>query len=228
MQAKLLLLHGALGSAEDFEDLTPLLSNKFEVLTLNFAGHGNSELPRADFSMELFSQQIDHFLTKNGIENISIFGYSMGGFAALHFALQHPDKVNKIYTLATKFHWTKENAERESKLLNPEKIKEKIPAYALQLQKLHGIGWENLLEETAKLILGLGNNNPLSSASLAAIKNTTKLGIGDKDNMVSIEETKQAQQAIQGSLFHLFPDTLHPLNKVNKELLAQELIQFFS
>ena len=54
----------------------------------------------------------------------------MGGYVALQLANKHPKYVQKIITLGTKFAWDKETAAKEVKMLNPEKIEEKIPAFA--------------------------------------------------------------------------------------------------
>jgi pimeloyl-ACP methyl ester carboxylesterase len=51
----------------------------------------------------------------------------MGGYVALKTAVLHPGRIEAIVTLGTKFHWDPENASNEVRMLNPEKIEEKVP-----------------------------------------------------------------------------------------------------
>ena len=228
MKPQLLLLHGALGSSAQFIELEKLLEQQFEIYKLDFSGHGKNELQSDSLSIELFSKDVMRFLDENKIDNIHIFGYSMGGFVALYLALFHPEKVNKIFTLATKFNWTRETAEAETKLLNPEKIKEKVPAFAAHLQKLHDHNWEKLMQQTTVLMLQLGSVNPLTKTELVKINKPVVLALGDKDKMVTLEETQQAQASIKNSSLHIFEDMLHPWELVNQKIIALKIMEFFS
>jgi pimeloyl-ACP methyl ester carboxylesterase len=102
---KLLLLHGALGSAAHFTHLKELLANTFQIHTLNFESHGGREVVDT-ISIPGFAEEVLAYLNQNGIDKISIFGYSMGGYVALYLAKQQPDRIDKVFTLATKFDWT--------------------------------------------------------------------------------------------------------------------------
>ena len=143
----LLLLHGALGSKVQLRPLKQILEQKFNVFDLNFEGHGDV-YSEQDFSIDLFASNVRDFLKEQNLENTHIFGYSMGGYVALHLANHKPSLVNKIVTLGTKFDWNPEGAAREIKMLNPEKVEEKIPAFAGYLNKLHSaLSWKVVMHE---------------------------------------------------------------------------------
>ena len=127
---KLLLLHGAIGAASQFDKLKEELKDKFEVYSLNFSGHGGEEMPDEKYSIELFADDAIKFIDKNKLEGIDVYGYSMGGYVALYIASKDKNKLGKIFTTATKFDWNEETSVKESKMLNPAKIEEKIPAFA--------------------------------------------------------------------------------------------------
>ena len=116
----ILLLHGALGSLEQFDKLQTQLSANFIVHTLNFSGHGGQPIPKKGFSIELFANDVLNYLDEKKIPSINIFGYSMGGYVALHLAVHHPERIKSIFTLATKFEWSEESTAREVKMLNAE------------------------------------------------------------------------------------------------------------
>ncbi len=155
---KLLLLHGALGSAQILHPLATVLLNDFEIHTLTFKGHDGGKIPENDFTMAHFANEVITYLEEKNINQISIFGYSMGGYVGLYLAKYFPGKVTKLYTLATKLNWTVEGSVKETAMLNPSLIKEKVPKYATALEQLHGNNWEILLEKTAQMMLNLGEN----------------------------------------------------------------------
>jgi pimeloyl-ACP methyl ester carboxylesterase len=229
MKQPLLLLHGAIGSKDQFTATTALLESQFEVHCINFSGHGGLPIPAEGYSMSLFANDVVSYLDENGIEKTDIFGYSMGGYVALFLAKHYPERVNKIFTLATKFHWTPEIAAKETRMLNPEKIEEKVPPFAQMLKKRHDEGnWKNVLNQTAEMMIGLGNNNPLTLEDYKSISHTILISLGDKDQMVTREETEAVSSALPNSDFHLFEDTEHPIEKVNSGILAERIVEFFA
>ncbi len=224
---KLLLLHGATGSSQQFQQLAALLSNAFEIHTLDFSGHGGKPLPAAPFSIELFANDVLHWMEENKITTIDIFGYSMGGYVALYLAKHHPEKVDKIFTLATKFNWHPEGAAREAAMLNPEKIAEKVPAFAKALEQKHGENWKAVLQKTADMMINLGNSPALPLTSLAEIQHPVLISVGDKDNMVTLEESIAAYRSIKNGQLLVLPKTQHPFEKVNAERIAEEIKSYF-
>ena len=222
----LLLLHGALGSKEQFEGITSLLSDSYNVHVFNFSGHGGRPVSR-DFGNELFAENILDYLNTNEINRCSIFGYSMGGYAALYFAKNYPDKVNKVVTLATKFNWSTEAAQKEVKMLNPEKIQEKVPHFAKLLKERHAPeDWKKILLKTADMMLALGNGKAFTNDDFSAISCEALIAVGDADKMVSIQETENAANLIPHAKLSILNGVEHPIEKVDKQLLAQIIIDF--
>lgn len=227
MPTKLLLLHGAIGSSKQFDALVPLLQNQFEVYTFNFSGHGGKPLPTEPFSIELFAKDVLHWMQDNKIETIDIFGYSMGGYVALYLAKHHSSRVGKVFTLATKFNWNAEGAAKEAAMLNPEKIAEKVPAFAKALEQKHGGNWKTVLTKTAEMMINLGNSPTLLLSALADIQQPVQISVGDKDNIVTLEETIVAYRALINAQLLVLPQTQHPFEKVNTKRIAAEVAQYF-
>ena len=217
---KLLLLHGALGTSITMEPLGERLNDEFEVFTFDFSGHGGAPFATA-FGIESFTLEVLDFLDESGLETVDIFGYSMGGYVALNLARQRPERVGKIITLATKFDWTPESAERESKMLNSEKIEAKIPVFADLLRERHAPNdWKVLLQKTAEMMLELGQRPTLTPEILSQIQHPSLICLGDGDQMVSLVETTQATEALPNGQLRVLAQTPHPLEKVNLDALA--------
>lgn len=224
---KLLLLHGAIGSSQQFEQTAALLNNVFEMHTLDFSGHGGNPIPDTPFSIELFANDVIKWMNHNNIPTIDIFGYSMGGYVALYLAKHHPEKVGKVFTLATKFNWNPQGAAKEAALLNPEKIAEKVPAFAKALEQKHGENWKTVLIKTAEMMINLGNSPALPLNALSGIEQPVQISVGDKDNMVTLEETIAAYRELKNAQLLVMPQTQHPFEKVNTARIAAEIAQYF-
>ncbi len=222
------MLHGAIGSSVQLESLADLLTDDFKVSLLNFSGHGGKPVTNEKFSIEMFAEDVLYFIDKGRLEGINIYGYSMGGYVALYIARHFPGKINKIFTTATKFNWNEDTSLKESKLLNPEIISEKIPKFAEQLSERHSPeDWKIVLNKTAEMMIGLGKNNLLKDKDYLQIENEILLSVGDRDNMVSIEETVDVYRKLKNGSLLILPGTPHPIEKINAERLANEMKKFF-
>jgi pimeloyl-ACP methyl ester carboxylesterase len=223
----LLLLHGAIGAKDQLQPLAEQLKDNFIVHTLNFSGHGGTAIPEK-FSIETFAGDVLNYLEANHIQQANIFGYSMGGYVALYLATHHPEKTGKVFTLGTKFLWSPEIAAKELKMLDAAKIAEKIPAFAKALEKRHAPGdWKTVLKKTAEMMQDLGNNNTLQASDYDSIDKKVLIGIGDKDTMVTIEETIDVFRKLKNANLLVLPDTQHPLEKVDLSKLVPAIASFF-
>jgi pimeloyl-ACP methyl ester carboxylesterase len=219
-----LLLHGALGSKTQLDPLKNLLESKGRtVYLMNFSGHSGSPFSTR-FGIETFADDIQNFLNQNALSQVDIFGYSMGGYVALWFAHLHPEKVGKIVTLGTKFDWSVQSAEKETKKLNAEKIEEKVPAFARILQNRHAPNdWKELLSKTSAMMMGLGAKPLLTETVLASIKIETHILLGDADDMADRNFSQEVSKILQNAKFALLPNTPHPIEKVN----LSEIVNLF-
>lgn len=224
----LIILHGALGAKSQFEQLIPQLTDHFKVFTFDFSGHGSKSGDSVDFSIELFAQNLKEFMQENNIQKPLVFGYSMGGYVALKLESQYPGSIEKLVTLGTKFDWNRESAEKEAKMLNPEKIEEKVPAFAGYLKSLHGENnWKTVLQRTAKMMLELGNKPSLKSYDFHHIQIPVQLLRGEKDAMVTNEETAEVQSLLGNGSYSEIADWVHPINLVPSDQLTQQLLSSY-
>ncbi|MFB6457751.1 alpha/beta fold hydrolase [Chitinophaga sp. Hz27] len=223
----ILLLHGALGAAPQFDSLKSLLEAHYDVHVLEFSGHGQQPFSAEGFSIPVFAGEVLRYLEEKSLDFIHIFGYSMGGYVALYLARHQPERIGHIITLATKYNWNEATAGREVKQLNPELIEEKVPAYARVLEERHTASdWKEVVNMTAILIEDLGHQSLLRANDYAQIASPCLLMMGDRDNMVSFQETIEAFKALPEAQFAVLPDTVHPLEKADAPLLAYHIRRF--
>lgn len=223
----LILLHGALGSKKQFDTLTDFLSDKYTLHSLNFEGHGGRKMTKP-FDMETFAEDVVNFMDAYEIEKSNFFGYSMGGYIALNVAKEFPSYVKRILTLGTKFEWTPESAEKETQMLNPEKIEEKVPKFAEMLKKRHHpLDWKEVLKHTAQMMSDLGNGKALKPEDVQHIKKRIMIAVGELDNMVSLEESRIFADALPYGEIMMIQGFPHPIEKIDPNLLSQLITSFF-
>jgi pimeloyl-ACP methyl ester carboxylesterase len=225
----ILLLHGALGASAQLYPLKKALEEmEYTVHTLNFSGHGG-ELFRGNFGIAQFADDTLTYLNQQQVQQVHVFGYSMGGYVALWLARQHPQRIGKIITLGTKFDWSVESAEKEVKKLNPEKIQEKIPAFARILEHRHTPNdWKELLYKTAEMMLSLGEAPLLTESILRQIKTPTLICLGDVDDMADRDYSETVAGYLPNGSFNLLKNTPHPIEKCDVNALTQVMNNFLS
>ena len=93
----LVLLHGLGGEAGDWALSMPTLARRgFRVYAIDLLGYGSSDRPDEDYSIALQSDILRQFLDSQGVERADVAGWSMGGWIALKFTLDHPDRVRRL------------------------------------------------------------------------------------------------------------------------------------
>ncbi|UKN03677.1 alpha/beta hydrolase [Paracrocinitomix mangrovi] len=224
MKKDLILLHGALGAAKEFERFVLDLSEHFNVYSFDFSGHGNNDSTEK-FSMSLFAENLKDFIIANELDRPQIFGYSMGGYVAYTLAIKEPDLLGDIMSLGTKLKWDVLTAKAETKKLNPQIIEEKVPKFAQYLDSLH-LDWKQNMLKTVDLMIDLGNGAALELSDFSKVQNKCFIGLGDHDEMVSCRETNEVHDALPNSHYYSLINTRHPLNQIDKDLLVNQIIEF--
>lgn len=224
---RLLLLHGALGAADQMAPLVTLLQPHFATVSLSLPGHGDAA-DRGPFRIPTFTGALVEWLDAEQSGPVDCFGYSMGGYVALDTARTRPDLVRSVATLGTKFAWTLETARRETRFLDPEAIRARVPYFADQLERRHAaLGWEEVLRRTGDLLAALGEAPVLGEAEFASVPQRVRIMVGDRDRTVTLEESAAAARALPAGELEVLPATPHPFEQVTLPRLVASLRDFF-
>lgn len=94
----LLLLHGFMGSAAEWNEVTAALSGEHRLLIPDLPGHGFSTgLPYTDaYTMDGAARKLLALLDAEGVARCAVAGYSMGGRLALYLTLRCPERVERL------------------------------------------------------------------------------------------------------------------------------------
>lgn len=227
MKSDLIILHGALGCGEQFAEWKHGLQENFLCHTPDFSGHGSKAAEAIGFSIEKFSQDLAGYIKRHDLRKPGILGYSMGGYVGLYTALRQPGLLGSIMTVATKFDWSPETARKEAGYLKPSLMWEKVPQVAEQLRSRHGAHWEGVVEKTARMMLMLGDAPPITTDNISQVTNRIKFCVGDKDKMVSVQETHSIYKAAANASLCVLPDTGHLPETMRTGKIIFEAREFF-
>lgn len=94
----LVALHGFTGSSEIWASLRSVAEQTHTVIAVDLPGHGRSSAPNNPdcYALPRFADDLTRVLDELSIQRTTILGYSMGGRAALRFALAHHDRVDGL------------------------------------------------------------------------------------------------------------------------------------
>ncbi|EQA45320.1 alpha/beta hydrolase family protein [Leptospira broomii serovar Hurstbridge str. 5399] len=94
----IVLLHGVCSSLHTWDAWNEKLKHKYRVIRLDLPGHGltgpNSDINKLDLAEAV--QTLNKFLKALEIDKFYLVGNSMGGYISWNYALQFPEKVQKL------------------------------------------------------------------------------------------------------------------------------------
>jgi len=91
----LIILHGLFGSLDNWQTIARNLGQSYQVFTLDLRNHGRS--PHSDiFNYAVMAEDLREFMAAQNLPRAYIMGHSLGGKTAMHFALRHPELVEKL------------------------------------------------------------------------------------------------------------------------------------
>ena len=112
-------------------------------------------------------------------------------------------------------------------MLDADTIASKVPAYAKVLDERHtAAGWRNVLHHTAEMMLSLGRDNVLNTNDYPAINTPSLIMLGDRDKMVTLDETVAVFKALPNAQMAVLPATPHPLEQVDVQILSYFIKRF--
>src|SRR5215475_16007079 len=96
----ILLVHGIGVNSTTWNTVQAKLAQRFTVIPPDLLGHGQSDKPRADYSVAAYANGMRDLLSVLDIERVTIVGHSLGGGVAMQFAYQFPHLVERLILVA--------------------------------------------------------------------------------------------------------------------------------
>lgn len=253
-----LLLHGGGIDSADFTYRFTIgpLSQEHRVLAPDWPGYGRSDKPELEYTVTFYVDFLGRLIDALGLARTSLVGLSMGGAAALGFALRAPQRVEKLvlvdsYGLGSEVPWG-----RLGYLMVRTPLLDRL-TYALLRRSQTMIRWslyslvhnrrvvtEAMVEETGQLLgdskaghawnsfqkseVGWRGLRTDFSGQLDRLSVPTLLVHGAHDSAVPLAWAQRAQERIPDCELEVFPDCGHMPPRERPEEFARVVGRFLA
>ena len=95
-----MLLHGGLGNADYWGNQVRELAKRYRVIVMDSRGHGRSTRNDQPYGYDLMAGDVVGLMDFLKIKKAGIVGWSDGAILGLDIAMQHPERVSKLFAFA--------------------------------------------------------------------------------------------------------------------------------
>lgn len=100
----IIFLHSWMGSWRYWVPIMDIASERNRAYAFDFWGFGESDRRGDQFTVSAYVEMLLQFMNRLGIARATLVGHGMGGMVAIIAAHQHPDRFNRLLTVATPLH----------------------------------------------------------------------------------------------------------------------------
>lgn len=224
----LVLLHGYPLDHHIWDDIVPLLEDKFDLLLPDLRGFGESTTIDTPYTMDDYAADIAALLDFLGMGKIAIAGHSMGGYVALAFARLFPDRLTGLGLIASqtladspdrKEGRYKSAAEAAEKGIGG--IVEAMTPKFTSDPNLQVFARRVMERQTPQACIGALKamaERPDSTSTLASLTCPIVIIHGDADVLIPIERAREAKDAAPHALLVELPGVGHlPMLEAKEE-----------
>jgi len=95
----LVFVHGWCCDKSYWKEQTSYLKNRYKIVAIDLAGHGESGLGRKSYTIPMFAKDVSAVINKLGLDKFIIIGHSMGVNVILEVAVNNLDKTLGIFSI---------------------------------------------------------------------------------------------------------------------------------
>ncbi len=97
----LVFVHGWSCDRRYWREQLPFFASRYQCVTLDLAGHGESDTDRASFSIAAFGEDLVAVVDALGLDDMVLIGHSMGGDVIVEAALRLPERIRGLVWVDT-------------------------------------------------------------------------------------------------------------------------------
>ena len=219
-----LLLHGGLGSIEDFGGQVAALSTDYRVIGLDTRGHGRSTDGDVEkYTYAMFAKDVIALLDHLEIEKTAIIGWSDGGIIGLDLGFNAPERLTGVYALGANY---------QTSGLRPTVGKDAlIGAYVGYAAKQYGklsSSPDNYKAFSDKVFALWGGLPAYTDDQLKSISVPFVIAAGVYEEAIDEGHTKKMAELIPGAKLSLIGNTSHFALWQDVEAVNKDILDFLS
>lgn len=202
-----ILIHGGAGDWSEWQKNLAFLSRNFRVFAPDLPGFGLSGSPDIFVSLPWFSSFLRGFMDALGIGSAHLIGHSLGGTIAMAFALDFPERVEKVV------------------LVDSGGLGELSWQGRLILFLVRGVKRMVGKEKSPSYMPG-SMEDWLVINRMSEFKSPAMIVWGKRDPYLPLSQAKLAHSLIQNCQLHVFPRCHHAPQRENSEEFNNLVHQF--
>jgi len=225
-----IILHGWNSGSDRWIKEAEIISKKgYRVIVPDLPGFGDSDKLDKPWRVNDYLKWLEDFTEELEIQDFCLLGYSFGGAIAAKLAIKYPQRVQKLFLVASavmrKKTTQKNISARVAKIV---RILSFLPFYPFFrktfykfiIRKSDYIYTEGVMRETYLNVI-----DDDVSYKLAFIKVPTVVIWGDKDQSILVENAYVINEKIKNSKLIIIPGADHLMHKKIPEILAQKVLE---
>ncbi len=235
-----LFLHGLGGTRLAWEPQLEGLAHRFRCIAWDLPGYGASE-PLPELTFPAIVDAIVRLLDTLGVERAHVVGLSFGGQQALHLALDHPDRVERLVLADTSARFGADGTDPEAWMrLRLDPLDAGVTPAEMAAPVLDSItapGWagrerDRLIHAFAQIpsdglraaVRCLPSHDV--TARLGEITAPTLVIVGELDDETPVGYAATLRDGIPGARMEIIPDTGHLTPSETPRAFNHHLTQF--
>ena len=221
------MLHGGLGTNEDFASQTPEFAKHFRVIGFERPGHGHSPDIHEEFSFDTMATETVELTEKLHLGPVNMVGWSDGAVVAFLVAFSRPDLVKRIVSVGGLFN-TDSLAPQDHAWLRgatPESFRKAEPSVVMRYESASPDGPDHFGAVFKKTIRMWLNEPNISKADLGRITAPTLIMAGDRD-ATTHEHTLELFRSIKNAELCIIPGATHFLLSEKPEMANRVILDF--
>ncbi len=240
----IIFLHGYPFDKSMWKDQLDFLKSSYRVIACDIRGFGKSTDEETPLSIDLFSEDLIHFMNKLNIDKAIICGLSMGGYIALNLMKRFPSHFEALILCDTQCNAdTTEYKESRYKIIdqietngvsdfNEDFIKnvfhkDSITNKTQLVDQLRSVVFSNSKHIISKVFLALAERSETCS-TLSKISIPTLIICGREDQVAPLAQSEFMNQHIKGSILQIIDNAGHVSNLEQPNEFNKYLSEFLT
>ena len=208
-------------------------NKKFNVLSIDLPGHGNSEGPCLD-SIEKIADWLEKVFEELKLKNIILVGHSQGCLEALEYSFKYKDRLKKIVFVGSSYRMPV-NKDLIDLALDGDSDAVKLMmkwGYEGSKKFIGGNPVEKIIQSPRDIseILAIDliacNNYKNGLEAAKAISCPTLLILGELDKMVHLEAGKKFSDLVKNSITHIINGSGHMIMIEKAFEMREKVLEF--
>ena len=220
-----ILLHGGLGNSDHWANQVPaLVEAKHEVIAIDSRGQGRSTRTNAKISYDVMANDVIAVMDALAVKQAAIVGWSDGGEVALKLAIDHADRVAKLFVFGSNYNSEGSKPRRNGPTPTFSAYAQKCRADYQKMSKT-----PKQFDELVTWLLPIWREPMhITKDQLSKIQAPAMIAAGDHDEVIVLAQVEEMAKLIPHAQLKVFSDASHFALWQDPQDFNQALVEFLA